>query len=272
MAEATPRYEPPAFDPQTPNFARIYDYLLGGKDHFAADREAAEQALSIEPGMRDGALAARGFLTRAVRYLVGAGIRQFLDIGCGLPTQGNVHEVARSVSPDVRVVYVDYDPAVVTHARALLETDSQTLVLRGDLRDPEELLADPALPRLMDLSQPAAVLMLNVLHFVPEDEVAQHAVRTLRDAVAPGSHIAIAHVVSDLRPRASARINGMFQDRLRIEARRPNVRTRAEVEAFFEGLELVEPGVVVAPEWRPDSGVPVPATPFWAVAGVGRKP
>jgi O-methyltransferase involved in polyketide biosynthesis len=272
MPEATSRHEPPRFDPQTPNIARMYDYYLGGKDNFAADRAAAEQALALMPDMREGAAAVRAFLTRAVRYLVGEGIRQFVDLGCGLPTQGNVHEVAQSLAPDSRVAYVDYDPVVIAHARALLETNPLTAVIQGDVREPEALLADPELRELIDFDQPVAVLMIAVLHVIPDDEMVHHIVRTVRDAVVPGSYLAIAHAVSDLRPHATAKLASLYQNQVGTSGpRRQNLRSKSEVEAYFEELELVEPGLVYISEWRPEAPLGPDAKPVWAVGAVARK-
>src|ERR1044072_6210047 len=171
MPEATARHEP-RFDPSTPNVARMYDYYLGGKDNFAADRDAAEMALTVAPELRVGARELRAFLRRSVRFLVHAGIRQFIDIGCGLPTQGNVHEIAQTAAPDSRVVYVDNDPVVTAHARALLEGNPLVAVVQADARDTDELIADKALTGLIDLSKPVAVLMVSLLHVISEDEVA----------------------------------------------------------------------------------------------------
>jgi hypothetical protein len=272
MPEATSRYQPPRFDPQLPNVARMYDYYLGGKDNFAADREAADRALSYAPEMREGAVEVRRFLTRAVRYLVGAGIRQFVDVGCGLPTQGNVHEVAQAAAPDAKVAYIDNDPVVIAHARALLETDPATAVVQAELREPEALLAEPALRELIDFDEPVAVLMNAVLHIISDDDLVLHVVRTFRDAVVPGSYLAITHAVSDLRPQATAKLSALYQDRIVVGGpRRPNLRTKAEVTPYFEGLELVEPGLVYLNEWHPEMDAEPPGRPIWSVGAVGRK-
>jgi trans-aconitate methyltransferase len=273
MPDTTPRYEPPAFDPRQPNVARMYDYYLGGKDNFAADREVADKALAVAPELRAGAAEGRRFLTRVVRYLVGAGIRQFVDIGCGLPTQGNVHEVAQAAAPDARVAYIDNDQVVIAHAQALLETNPRTTVVQADVREPEALLANPAVRELIDFDQPVGVLLIAVLHVIPDDDLVLHAVRTLRDAVVPGSYLAIAHAVSDLRPHATAKLAALYQDRVPMAGpRRANLRTRSEVEPYFAGLELVPPGLVYLPEWRPDPDTtPTGTRPIWAVGGVGRK-
>jgi SAM-dependent methyltransferase len=252
----------------------MYDYYLGGKDNFAADRAAAEQALAVAPELRSGARQSRRFLTRVIQFMVGEGIRQFIDIGCGLPTQGNVHEIARAGSPDVRVAYVDNDPVVISHARALLENNPLIVVVQADLREPAKLLADPDLRNLIDLRRPVGVVMSSVLHIIPDDELALSAVRHLRDAVVPGSYIAIAHAVSDLRPDVTAALSKLYQTSTKISGpHRSNLRNRAEVEVYFDGLELVEPGFTYISEWRPDEdddaaeGTP----PMWAMGGVARK-
>jgi hypothetical protein len=271
MAEAPTRHEPTRFDPSTPNVARMYDYYLGGKDNFAADREAAEMALKVAPELRVGAREIRAFLRRSVRFLVGSGIRQFVDIGCGLPTQGNVHEIAQSAAPEARVVYVDNDPVVTAHSRALLEGNPLTAVVQADMRETDELLADKALNELVDLGAPVGVLLVSVLHVIPEDDVAARIVDRVREAIAPGSYIVIAHAVSDLRPETTEKLAALYQDKTQVSGpRRANLRTKSEVEAYFDGLELVDPGVVYVPEWRPD-GPRDDDTPVWSVGGVGRK-
>ncbi|WP_345349999.1 SAM-dependent methyltransferase [Actinoallomurus liliacearum] len=262
------------FDPTMPNEARIMDYMLGGKDNFAADRAAAERALTLAPELPMMARESRGFLNRAVRFMAAAGIRQFVDVGCGLPTQGSVHEAARATAPDARVVYVDHDPLVVNHAQALLPDSSRTAVIRADMRDPDELLAHPRLTELVDLTQPVGILLVGVLTVIPEDDVALRVVQGFRRAIASGSHVAITHPISDTRPEVTEKLAELYQDELIVRgSRRRNVRTLADVEPYFEGLQIAEPGIVKVPAWRPDSGVPaVDPESFWAIAGVGRKP
>lgn len=265
----------PAFDPGTPNEARVIDYLLGGKDNFIADREAADRAVELAPELPMMVREGRKFLGRAVRFLAGQGVRQFIDIGCGLPTQGNVHEVVQSVAPDAHVVYVDIDPVVVTHARALLADEVRTSVIQADMREPHELLADPELNRLIDLGRPVAVLLVSVLTAIPEDEVALRVVTRLREASTSGSWIAISHAISDTRPDVTRKLADLFQDEQIVTGtrRRVNVRTRAEIEPYFDGLELVEPGIERVPAWRPDGGSSyIDPESVWAIAGVGRKP
>jgi O-methyltransferase involved in polyketide biosynthesis len=268
-----PERNPDAFDPSTPNVARIIDYVLGGKDNFVADREAVEQGLALAPQIRVSAQEARRFMHRVVRFLVDSGIRQFIDIGCGLPTQGNVHEVAQTAAEDARVAYVDNDPVVIAHARALLENNPRTVVIQGDMRDPETIFRDPLLPQLIDLDQPVSILLISVLHFINDDGVVQKLIARLRDSMAPGSYLALTHVVSDLWPDTAAKLVALYQSQVAVgEPRRENLRTRAEVESFFDGLELVEPGVVYLPQWRPEpEGSAADAPLVWGVCGVGRK-
>ncbi|OLB75879.1 MAG: hypothetical protein AUI14_20190, partial [Actinobacteria bacterium 13_2_20CM_2_71_6] len=188
-----PDWAPQEIDINVPSAARMYDYYLGGAHNFAADRELAEQALRAMPDGRFLARTNRAFLRRAVRFLARAGIRQFLDIGSGIPTAGNVHEVAKQVTPDARVAYVDIDPVAVSHAQALLAADPRTGALRGDLRRPDRILADPALGAIVDLDQPVAVLLLAVCHFVPDSDDPAGIIAQLRAALAPGSHLVISH-------------------------------------------------------------------------------
>ncbi len=254
----------------TPNVARIYDYWLGGKDNFAADRDAAEKILTLIPEARFAARANRAFLGRAVQFLARAGIRQFLDIGTGLPTQANVHEVAHQVNPGARVVYVDNDPVVLAHARALLNDTGATVIIEADLRDPQKILEDPGLRTLIDFGEPVAVLMVAILHFITEAEDPLAIVSRFREVMVPGSYLALSHVTADPRPHAEAEVTAVYR-----QATAPMVpRSHAQVGAFFDGFELVEPGVVYAPQWRPDVGSTTlvkDAERSFMLAGVGRK-
>jgi SAM-dependent methyltransferase len=273
MTEATPGHKPPTFDPTVPNVARMYDYYLGGKNNFAADREAGDKALAVAPELRVGAAENRKFLNRTVRFLVDAGIRQFIDIGCGLPTQGSVHEIAQAVAPETKVAYVDNDPVVAAHARAILEHNPLTTVIQGDIREPDGVLADATLSQLINLDKPVGILLIAVLHVLPDDELVLRIVKALRDAIAPGSYLAISHAVSDLRPEVTAKLAALYRDVVSSSgAQRSNLRTMAEVRPYFDGLDLVEPGLVYVPQWRPDPAAP-PASdlPVWAVGGVARK-
>src|ERR1700742_3612173 len=238
-----------AVDLQTgrPHPARVYDYLLGGKDHFAADRAAGEEALRGKPEAKASPRENRAFLRRLVRHLAAeAGIRQFLDIGTGLPTPPNVHEVAQGIAPDSRIVYADNDPIVLAHARALLTSSPEgaTAYLDADLRDPAKILAQAA--ETLDFSQPVAVLLVAVLHFIPDADDPYGIVRTLMDAVPPGSYLAILHAASDVgsddMPEAERRYNAQASAQF-------SARDRAQVSRFFDGLELTAPGLVNLSRW-----------------------
>ena len=259
-----------------PNPARIYDYLLGGKDNFPADRDVAEQLLAIAPVARDVVGDNRAFLRRAVRFLTSeAGIRQFIDLGSGLPTQGNVHEVAQADAADARVVYVDNDAMVVTHSRALLAGDN-TVAVQADLREPERILAHPEVRQLIDFDQPVALLLMAILHFVPDDEDPYGIVARLRDALPAGSYLAISHGTRDIPARPDMSPEEMTEMGTKVErlyqltTASLVTRTHAEVERFFDGLDLLDPGVVEIQRWRPDGRRPMLPGGFYG--GVGRKP
>ncbi|WP_242883690.1 SAM-dependent methyltransferase [Actinomadura litoris] len=246
---------PTGVDVSTPNVARIYDYFLNGKDNFAADREAAEQIIRAAPATRATAWANRHFLARVVRFLaLEAGIDQFLDIGCGLPTQHNVHEVAQAARPDASVVYVDNDTMVLTHARALLATQPRTVVIGGDLHDPDAILLDPELRSVLDLDRPVALLMLSVLHCVPDDEPVRRSVRRFRDVLAPGSYLAVSHIT---RPTASSAYRRNAEKGARTYKdlgvnMSMTFREREQLVELFRGWEVLPPGLVNLPDWRPD--------------------
>ena len=259
-----------------PNPARIYDYLLDGKDNFPADRDVAEQLLAIAPVARDVVEDNRAFLRRVVRLLAGeAGIRQFIDLGSGLPTQGNVHEIAQAVAPDARVVYVDNDPMVVTHSRALLAGDN-TAAIRADLRDPDVLLGHAELRELIDFDQPIALLLMAILHFFGDDEDPYGIVARFRDTLPAGSYLAISHGTrdiperSDLSPEAMAEMGAKVERLYQLTTASLVTRSRAQVERFFAGFDLLDPGVVEIQLWRPDGeGSKLPGGFY---GGVGRKP
>jgi O-methyltransferase involved in polyketide biosynthesis len=260
---------PAGVDTSTPSIARIYDYLLGGKDNFACDREVAEQLQHNMPEVVVTAAQNRAFLGRVVQFLVDQGIRQFVDIGTGLPTQNNVHQVVQAVAPDARVVYVDNDAIVLAHARALLADNPNTIVVEGDLRRPADILADPELRRLIDLSQPVAFLLVGVLYFLTDEDKPFDVVATLREAMAPGSFLAISHVLSDESPETMTEAQEIYRSVLRRsgDAR----RTRAQVRSFFDGLDLLDPGLVSVRDWRHDDTADLSAV-TWMVGGVGRRP
>src|SRR5579859_271828 len=240
----------PPFDTSVANQARIYDYLLGGKDNYAADRAAVDAVLKVWPDMGFTARANRAFLGRAVRYLAGeAGIRQFLDIGTGIPTAGNTHEVAQAAAPESRVVYVDYDPIVLAHARALLTSDGRgaTTFIDADLRDTPAILAGAA--GLLDFSQPVAVTLIAILNALPDSDDPHGIVARLMDAVPSGSYLALTHLGLDL-------LGGQAEDGLgtvqgRLMRKQFTSRTREQVARFFQGLEMAEPGLVRVEQWRP---------------------
>jgi SAM-dependent methyltransferase len=262
------RPAPEGVDTTTPSSARIYDYALGGKDNYAVDRAAAEKVFALAPEMPLMARRNREFLGRAVRYLAAeAGIRQFLDIGSGLPTQQNVHQVAREVAPDAKVVYADYDPIVVAHGDALVATTGDVAFVRGDLRRVDDILGHPGLRRLIDFDRPVAVLLVAVLHFIHDTDRPQEILARLREVMAPGSYLAISHVTPDPRPEETAELV-----KVSTQAGAPWVaRSHAELMRFFDGFDLVEPGLVTAPEWRPAIATKVDPIKMWVLAGVGRK-
>jgi O-methyltransferase involved in polyketide biosynthesis len=260
---------PAGVDTSRPSIARVYDYFLGGKDNFACDREVGEQVRAAVPEVATMAAQNRAFLGRVVRYLAEQGIRQFVDIGTGLPTQNNVHQVAQTIAPDARVVYVDNDPVVLAHARALLAENPNTIAVDGDLRRPADILADPRVRGLIDLDQPVAFLMVGILYFLTDAERPSDVVATLRDAMAPGSYLAISHVVSDDAPDALGAVQEIYRSFLRREG--DARRTKAEVGTFFDGLELIDPGLVYVKDWHGDD-TPDLSPVTWMVGGVARKP
>lgn len=260
---------PRGVDINTPSSARIYDYALGGKNNYPVDRAVAEKVFAQAPEMKSMARQNRGFLRRAVRFLVEeAGVRQFLDLGSGLPTGDNVHEVAQEYAPDTRVVYVDRDPLAVTHGQALLATNRNVAFIQQDLRNPETILGHPEVRSLIDFDRPFAVLLVAVLHFVPDEDEPLKAVTAYRAAIPSGGYLAVSHVTSDTRERSTAEL---IETTARAGA--PWVaRSRTEITRFFEGFDLVEPGLVTAPEWRHHIPREVDQDTMWVLAGVGRKP
>ena len=261
--------ERPPFDTTVANQARIYDYLLGGKDNYAADRAAVDAVLKVAPEMGFAARANRAFLGRVVRYLAGeAGIRQFLDIGTGIPTAGNTHQVAQAVAPESRVVYVDYDPVVLAHARALLtgHQAGATEYIDADLRDTGNILSGAG--RLLDFSKPVAVTMLLVLHVIPDADDPWALVAKVLGALPPGSYLAVSQLGSDLLGQEEKQ---GFENVVSRSAQQQYFgRTRAQVARFFAGTDLVEPGLVRVEEWRPDPG-PGETGRSTVWCGLGRK-
>ena len=257
-------------DAEGPNIARVYDFLLGGAHNFAADRAAAEDVLARWPDARETMRLNRAFLGRAVRFLADqAGIGQFLDVGSGIPTMGNVHEIAQRKVPGARVVYVDCDEVAVAHSRAILARNSDAIAIQADLRRPEEILADRDLRRLLDLSQPTALLLVAVLHFFADADGPDALVGRLRDALAPGSYVVISHATTDDQPPHVA--EAMRHYHQTTAPFRP--RGLAEVGAFFDDLELIDPGVVHLPLWHPSRPCDAGEHPelIAAYGGVGCK-
>jgi SAM-dependent methyltransferase len=254
--------------PDVPNVARMYDYYLGGKDNFAADRAAGDQVVAAMPNVLAFTRANRRFLARAVTLLARQGIRQFLDIGSGLPTQENTHEIAQRTVPGSRVVYVDNDPVVLVHGRALLADNPHTTVVRADLRDPKGIIDHPELRTQLDFDQPVAVLLLAILHFIPDDANPARIVATLRESLAPGSYLVITHGHAG---RVSKDVENQVRDAYSGTAAGDIIpRSPEQILGYFEGMDVLEPGVVPVEAWRPEVG-PVPidlAKPgFFAVVG-----
>jgi len=252
-----------------PSIARVYDYLLGGSHNFAADQEAATAFLDRWPDARETMRANRAFLGRAVRYLAGqAGIRQFLDIGSGIPTMGNVHEIAQQAAPDARVVYVDNEEVAVLHSRAILARNQNATAIQADLRRPREILRSSQLRDLLDLSRPVALLLVAVLHFFPDSDEPAALVAELREALAPGSYVVISHGTTD--GQAPGVAEAMVHYNQTTAPFQP--RSHSEVMAFFDGLEIIDPGLVPVPRWRPDPRqAGDPPGRIAAYGGVGRR-
>ncbi|GLZ16050.1 hypothetical protein Acsp04_62850 [Actinomadura sp. NBRC 104425] len=254
----TAEQPPPNVAPSRPSIARIYDHWLGGKDNYAVDRREAESLEAVVPELPLIARQNRDFHRRAVGHLATAGVTQFLDLGAGLPTASNTHEIAQAANPQARVAYVDNDPVVLAHGRALLASGTNTVMVEADLRDPRAVFDHPDVTGLLDFTRPVAVLLVSVLHFVPGQEP-YRIVREIRDRLVPGSHIVISH---GLRTPQTTRAAAKYQ------AADAEVRTREQISALFNGLELIEPGLVHLTDWRPDT--PAPNTePLPFLCGVG---
>ena len=257
-----------AFDTRTPNSARMYNYWLGGKDNFAADREAAEAAMAANPGIVADVRANRAFLARVVRYLASeCGVRQFLDIGTGLPTVNNTHDVAQAVAPDARIVYVDNDPIVLQHARALLTSTAEgaTAYVAADLRDTGMILEEAA--GTLDFTEPIALLLLIILHLIPDEDDPYEVVARLVRALPSGSYLVLAHPASDIRREQMEEMTRLVNERM--TGRGATMRDRDEIAGFFEGLDLLEPGIVQPQQWRSDEAFGPSQVTAWC--GVARK-
>jgi hypothetical protein len=262
---------PPGVDTKRANVARVYDYWLGGSHNFLADQDVARAIAAVEPNMRAGVRANRAFLGRAVRFLAANGIGQFLDIGSGIPTEGNVHEVAQDADPAARVVYVDVDQVAVAHSRAILAGNQNAAVVEADLREPQEILQNATVRGLVDFGRPTGLLLGMVLPFIADAEDPWQIVMTLREALAPGSYLVLVHATDESRPVVAQAAEKVYNRSVSTSVR---VRSRAEILRFFDGFDLVDPGLVYIPQWRPDSPQDVPEDPskFWGLVGVGRKP
>jgi SAM-dependent methyltransferase len=265
-----PDWAPPGVDTKRANTARVYDYLLGGSHNFLADQDAGRALAAVDPNARVFTRANRAFIGRAVRFLAGAGIRQFLDIGSGIPTQGNVHEVAQEAAPDSRVAYVDVDPVAIAHSKAILAGNSQTAIIEADLHEPEKILTHPATGHIIDFSQPVGLLLVAVLHFIADADDPWRIVATLRDALAPGSYLVLGQATNEDHTAVNEAFEKMYN---RSISTRINLRRRADILRFFGGFTLVDPGLVYVSLWRPDSPADVPDDPsrYGNLVGVARK-
>lgn len=269
-AAGRPDWAPEGIDLSIPSVARAYDYALGGAHSFAIDREFFRAIEAAIPEARQMFRANRAFLHRAVRFMVGEGIRQFLDIGSGIPTVGNVHDIAQQTAPETRVVYVDIDPIAVQHSRLILEGNDRAVAIQEDLRNIEAILDHPEVRELLDFDQPIGLNLVAILHAIQDDDDPFSIVAKLVGLMRPGSFLAASHATADSRPDEA-------HQAMRVTTRSATpgqLRPRAEVLRFFEGLELVEPGMVWAPQWRPDSPDDVGEHPerLLVYAAVGRKP
>jgi SAM-dependent methyltransferase len=258
---------PGELDSERPSVARLYDYFLGGTHNFAADRELARELLLAEPNARYIAAENRAFLGRAVRYLLSAGIRQFVDLGSGIPTQENVHEIAQRGNPESRVVYVDNDPVAVAHSKHILGDNAYAAVIDADLRDPCSIIDHPRVASLIDFSEPVGLLMVTVLQFVGDCDDPLGVIRKFASALVPGSYLTISHAIREGAPGAAAQTRDLYNK----STASAHIRTRAEIVRFFDGFDLVQPGLVYLPLWRPDGKQPEHPELAWIHAGVGRK-
>ncbi|WP_433440469.1 SAM-dependent methyltransferase [Nonomuraea sp. CA-141351] len=260
---------PHGINPNVPHSARVYDYWLGGKDNFEADRKVAEQTMAAVPGVRESARNNRAFLGRAVRHLTRLGVRQFLDLGTGIPSQGNTHQVAQAEAPDARVVYVDNDPIVMSHARALLNStpEGRTAYIEADVRDPRSILEHPDVLATLDFKQPVALVMVAILMHIPDDDDPAGLVKTFAAAVPSGSYLVLSHLTLDFVPKETA---GTYLAATSHQAMHRTPRTGEQIARYFDGFDLIEPGLVAAPDWR-DTPLFADDPAAWMYAGVGRK-
>jgi len=259
-----PEWAPEGMDLSRPSVARVYDYYLGGYHNFPADRELAEAVIATYPLTRAAAKSIRAFLGRAVHHLAAdLGVRQFLDLGSGIPTEGNVHDIVHAVDPTAKVVYADIDPVAVAHSEAILGDHPNAVVVHADLRRPDLLLTSPVVTRMLDLDQPTALLLMSVLHFITDEEDPAGIVRQYREALGPGSWVGISHGASEFRPETVSTVQKIYD-----RARTPAVgRTHAQVLALIEGYDLVDPGLVLVEQWQPGRLADVEAPERFAVWG-----
>jgi S-adenosyl methyltransferase len=267
--DSLPDWAPAGVDLTRASAARMYDYYLGGAHNFAVDRELARKALALFPDGQLIAQANRAFLHRVVRYMMDQGVRQFLDIGSGIPTAGNVHEIAQQHAPDAKVLYVDHDPVAVAHSELILQDNPNALALEADFRQPDDIIASPQLKELFDLERPVGVLLIALLHFVAVEDRPELAIRKLRDLVPAGSYLAIAQGTGEGRYAEGEKLADLY----RSTATPITYRDRDQIRALFDGWELVEPGVVWLPEWHPDWPDDVGQNPAEVLlaGGVGKK-
>jgi len=262
-----PAWAPADVNLQVPSAARAYDALLGGGHNFAVDREFARKAELVFPGVGASCMANRAFLRRVVLHLVEAGVRQFLDIGSGIPTVGNVHEIVQAADPSCRVVYVDNEPVAVAHSQLILEDNDNATIVMADLRDPESVLAADETRRLIDFDRPVALLMFAILHFIPDDDGPADLVARYRDALRPGSYLGITHATADSRPDEMRALEKLY-----ATSSNPAVaRTTDWITSLFGDFALVDPGTVYAPEWRPESSTIANPEHYIFFGGLARK-
>jgi len=259
---------PEGVETDKPSVARLYDFFLCGHHNYAADRELGRRLLQAEPNARYIVAQNREFLGRAVSYLTRAGIQQFIDLGSGIPTQENVHEIAHSCDPEARIIYVDNDPGVVAHSKHLLRGNPLATVINADLRQPETVLRHPEVRRLIDLDRPVGLLMITVLHFIPDSAGPYDIVSRFSQALAPGSYLAITHATHEAAPDTAAEVVDLYKN----AESSAYTRSYEEIGRFFDGFGPVGPGLVYMPAWRLDDVVPADPERAWFYAGVGRKP
>jgi SAM-dependent methyltransferase len=260
----------PEIDARRANVARVYDYWLGGTHNFLADQDVARAIAAVEPMAPLIGRANRAFIGRAVRFLAASGVRQFLDIGSGIPTQGNVHEIAQQADPAARVVYADIDPVAVAHSKALLQGNTGAAIIQADLREPDKILSHDVTRRLIDPGQPTGLLLVSILHFLADAEDPWRIVATLRDALAPGSFLVISHGTNEDQPDVANAVQKVYN---RGVATALHLRSHQDILRFFDGFTVVDPGLVYIPQWRPDPADDIPENPsrYGNLVGVGQK-